>query len=52
MYQNWLGVLASFGGLLGLFLGFSLINGFELFYFFTIRPLFDHFEKIKVGPVQ
>lgn len=41
MYQNWLGVLAAFGGLLGLFLGFSLVTGFELIYFFTIRTFFD-----------
>lgn len=41
MYQNWLGVLAAFGGLLGLFLGFSLVTGFELVYFFTIRAFFD-----------
>lgn len=41
MYQNWLGILAAFGGLLGLFLGFSLVTGFEFVYFFTIRTLFD-----------
>ncbi|EDS36313.1 pickpocket 16 [Culex quinquefasciatus] len=41
IYQNWLGVLASFGGILGLFLGFSIITGFEVVYFFTIRVLFD-----------
>lgn len=41
MYQNWLGVLAAIGGLLGLFLGFSLVTGFELVYFFTIRTFFD-----------
>ncbi|CRK99689.1 CLUMA_CG012989, isoform A [Clunio marinus] len=41
MYQNWLSVLANFGGILGLFLGFSLVTGFELIYFFTIRTLFD-----------
>lgn len=45
MYQNWLGVLAAFGGLLGLFLGFSLVTGFELVYFFTIRAFFDKFAK-------
>lgn len=33
---------ASFGGLLGLLLGFSFVTGFELVYFFTIRPLLDH----------
>lgn len=45
MYQNWLGVLAAIGGLLGLFLGFSLVTGFELVYFFTIRTLFDKLAK-------
>lgn len=45
MYQNWLGVLAAFGGLLGLFLGFSLVTGFELVYFFTIRAFFDKFAE-------
>lgn len=47
MYQNWLGVLAAFGGLLGLFLGFSLVTGFELIYFFTIRTLFDKLAAKK-----
>ncbi|KAJ6649940.1 Pickpocket protein 11 [Pseudolycoriella hygida] len=47
VYQNWLGVLASFGGLLGLLLGFSFVTGFELIYFFTIRPLFDRFGGKK-----
>lgn len=41
IYQNWLGTLATFGGILGLFLGFSLITGFEFVYLFTIRVLFD-----------
>lgn len=50
MYQNWLGVLASFGGLLGLFLGFSLVTGFELIYFFTLRVLFDKMVPNKVEP--
>lgn len=45
MYQNWLGVLAAFGGLLGLFLGFSLVTGFELVYFFTIRVFFDRLAE-------
>lgn len=47
MYQNWLGVLAAFGGLLGLFLGFSLVTGFELIYFFTIRTFFDRLAAKK-----
>jgi len=42
IYQNWLGILATFGGILGLFLGFSFVTGFELIYFFTIRVFFDY----------
>lgn len=34
-------ILASFGGILGLLLGFSFVAGFELIYFFTIRIIFD-----------
>lgn len=45
MYQNWLGILAAFGGLLGLFLGFSLVTGFEVVYFFTIRTFFDNMAE-------
>jgi hypothetical protein len=48
MYQNWLGILAAFGGLLGLFLGFSLVTGFELVYFFTIRTFFDKLAEKTV----
>lgn len=49
MYQNWLGVLAAFGGLLGLFLGFSLVTGFELVYFFTLRAFFDKLAEKKLS---
>ncbi|XP_035776394.1 sodium channel protein Nach-like [Anopheles albimanus] len=45
IYQDSLGTLASFGGILGLFLGFSIITGFEVIYFFTIRLLFDLFTN-------
>lgn len=45
MFQNWLGVFAAFGGVLGLFLGFSVVAAFEFAYFFTIRPLFDKLKK-------
>ncbi|XP_021913485.1 sodium channel protein Nach-like [Zootermopsis nevadensis] len=34
---SWKGLLASLGGLLSLFIGFSLIGGVELLYFFTFR---------------
>ncbi|XP_034240292.1 sodium channel protein Nach-like, partial [Thrips palmi] len=33
-------LLGSLGGLSGLFVGFSLVSGFEFVYFFTIRPFF------------
>ncbi|XP_034232250.1 sodium channel protein Nach-like [Thrips palmi] len=33
-------LLGSLGGLSGLFVGFSLVAGFECVYFFTIRPCF------------
>lgn len=48
IYQNWLGTLATFGGILGLFLGFSLITGFEFIYLFTIRVIFDGIASKKV----
>ncbi|XP_031617478.1 sodium channel protein Nach-like [Contarinia nasturtii] len=47
IYQNWLSLLASFGGILGLLLGFSFVAGFELIYFFTIRVLFDRWASRK-----
>lgn len=41
MFQNWLGVMAAFGGVLSLFLGYSMVSTFELIYFFTLRSFFD-----------
>lgn len=43
---------ASFGGLLGLFVGFSFITGFELIYFFTLRVVFDKMAQRKVKPAK
>ncbi|XP_015607553.1 sodium channel protein Nach [Cephus cinctus] len=36
-YHNWHNLFASFGGLLGLFAGFSFMSVFEFIYFFVIR---------------
>uniref|UniRef100_A0A6P7F4N0 Sodium channel protein Nach-like n=1 Tax=Diabrotica virgifera virgifera TaxID=50390 RepID=A0A6P7F4N0_DIAVI len=36
---NWHSLLAFYGGLLGLFMGFSFISGIEIIYFFTVLPL-------------
>ncbi|XP_044730503.1 sodium channel protein Nach-like [Chrysoperla carnea] len=34
---GWVDLLVSFGGIAGLFLGFSLLSGVEIIYYFTIR---------------
>ncbi|EFN89773.1 Sodium channel protein Nach [Harpegnathos saltator] len=38
---SWRNLFASFGGLLGLFAGFSLMSIFEFLYFFVIRVITD-----------
>ncbi|KAK2581874.1 hypothetical protein KPH14_002336 [Odynerus spinipes] len=45
VHYNWRNLFASFGGLLGLFVGFSLMSGFEVIYFFVIRIITDRFMK-------
>ncbi|XP_054744361.1 pickpocket protein 11-like [Anastrepha obliqua] len=42
IFQDWLSSLASFGGLLGLIMGFSLVTAFEFLYFLTFRPSFNY----------
>ncbi|XP_055681879.1 sodium channel protein Nach-like [Lutzomyia longipalpis] len=34
---GWVDLLVSFGGIAGLFLGFSLLSGVEILYYFTLR---------------
>lgn len=36
---GWVDLLVSFGGIAGLFLGFSLLSGIEIIYYFTIRTI-------------
>ncbi|XP_063230877.1 uncharacterized protein LOC134535629 [Bacillus rossius redtenbacheri] len=36
---GWVDLLVSFGGIAGLFLGFSLLSGVELLYYFSVRAL-------------
>ncbi|XP_034472548.1 pickpocket protein 11 [Drosophila innubila] len=45
IFQNWLSALASFGGLLGLILGFSIVTAFEFVYFLTFRPIFHYINR-------
>jgi acid-sensing ion channel, other len=40
-------LVAQFGGLLGLFLGFSLMSVLELVYFCTIRLICDIKHNVK-----
>ncbi|XP_032665503.1 sodium channel protein Nach-like [Odontomachus brunneus] len=40
---SWRNLFASFGGLLGLFAGFSLMSIFEFLYFFVIRVIADKY---------
>ncbi|XP_018579716.1 sodium channel protein Nach-like [Anoplophora glabripennis] len=44
---NWHTLLAYYGGLLGLFVGFSFVSGLEIIYFFTVRLFTDATKKIK-----
>ncbi|XP_076664264.1 sodium channel protein Nach [Andrena cerasifolii] len=41
VHYNWRHIFATFGGLLGLFAGFSLMSVFEFIYFYLIRPVTD-----------
>lgn len=45
---GWVDLLVSFGGIAGLFLGFSLLFGVELIYYFTVRT-FCMFYKNRVS---
>ena len=47
-------ILAYWGGMVGLFTGFSLITGVEFLYWFTMRPLVDRLrnKKNKTAPEQ
>jgi amiloride-sensitive sodium channel len=40
-------VIAACGGIVGLCMGFSLISGVELIYWFTLRLYFDYFRSTK-----
>ncbi|XP_075991415.1 sodium channel protein Nach-like [Anticarsia gemmatalis] len=41
VYLNWQNILAAFGGLLSLMLGFTLISGIDLVLFFTVRVAYN-----------
>lgn len=46
---GWVDLLVSFGGIAGLFLGFSLLSGVEIIYYFTMRAICMLFQnKVKL----
>ncbi|TMW47430.1 hypothetical protein DOY81_007487, partial [Sarcophaga bullata] len=57
---GWVDLLVSFGGIASLFLGFSLLSGVEIIYYFTLRAccmvyknrqqLYEIEERIKNEP--
>lgn len=48
---GWVDLLVSFGGIAGLFLGFSLLSGVEIIYYFTMRAICMLYQNkvIKFG---
>ena len=46
--SSWLDMVGVVGGVLAVFTGFSVISGFELFYWLTVR-LWEQIRKDKVG---
>ncbi|XP_063918419.1 uncharacterized protein LOC135133829 [Zophobas morio] len=49
---SWHTLLAFYGGLLGLFIGFSFVSAVELVYFFTIRLLLDIKHKNEAAQTK
>lgn len=45
---GWVDLLVSFGGIAGLFLGFSLLSAVEIIYYFTLRT-WCMWHKNRVG---
>ncbi|CAG9772263.1 unnamed protein product [Ceutorhynchus assimilis] len=44
---GWVDLLVSFGGIAGLFLGFSLLSAAEIIYYFTLRSCIAAFKERK-----
>ncbi|CAK1588677.1 unnamed protein product [Parnassius mnemosyne] len=49
VYFNWQNLLAAFGGLLSLMLGFTLISGFDFVIFFGFKVIFDSTTRVLPG---
>ena len=49
---GWQDLIAFFGGICGLCLGFSLLSGAELVYWFTLRLFFDNFRFLILSRID
>ncbi|XP_064076452.1 sodium channel protein Nach-like [Vanessa tameamea] len=49
VYLNWQNILAAFGGLLSLMLGFTLISGFDFVLFFSFKVIYDSISRLFIG---
>ncbi|CAG5007217.1 unnamed protein product [Parnassius apollo] len=49
VYFNWQNLLAAFGGLLSLMLGFTLISGFDFMIFFGFKVIYDFTTMVFRG---
>ncbi|KOB75507.1 Pickpocket 16 [Operophtera brumata] len=56
VHLNWQNVLAAYGGLLSLMLGFTLISGIDLLLFLAVRVFYEpfsrHFTKVSPGIIK
>ncbi|XP_050361258.1 sodium channel protein Nach-like [Nymphalis io] len=48
VYLNWQNILAAFGGLLSLMLGFTLISGFDFILFFSFKVIYDSISRFFI----
>ncbi|XP_046977572.1 sodium channel protein Nach-like [Vanessa cardui] len=48
VYLNWQNILAAFGGLLSLMLGFTLISGFDFVLFFSFKVIYDSISRFFI----
>ncbi|XP_041986745.1 sodium channel protein Nach-like [Aricia agestis] len=46
VYLNWQNILAAFGGLLSLMLGFTLVSGFDFLMFFVLQVAYEFITQV------
>lgn len=48
VYENWLSFIGTFGGITGLYMGYSLLSGFELIFLVFVRPACNWLTKKQI----